>query len=422
MNTKWGSKEDLIILCHKAAEFGMAVYFDVVLNHQAGADSKEKCQVIEVDKHDRLQEIGEPREIEAWFGFEFAGRGDRYSTLKYHWYHFSGTDYDADSHETGIFRVLGENKGWSDSVGKANGNSDFLMFSNLDYSHSEVQEDVKNWGVWLVRELQLKGIRFDACPHVSQRFTNEWIAHLEKHFGPKSLFLVGEYWTYNIGPLLAYLDGMQHKWSLFDAPLLSNFSRLSQEFQGDLRTVFDGSLVKERPDQAVTLVMNHDTQPGQTVRTPVEGFFKGLAYALILLRREGYPQVFYGDLYGMGGDSPEPPACGGKLADIVLARKWYAYGDQVDYFDERNCLGFVRMGTWDRPYGLACVISNNGHTQKKMAVGAMHKGELWTDVLRWEMCLVEIDDDGYGVFPCHGNSVAIFVNQDAAGRNRFGKL
>jgi hypothetical protein len=31
--------------------------------------------------------------------------------------------------------------------------------------------------------------------------------------------------------------------------------------------------------------MNHDTQPGETVATPVEGLFKPLAYALILLRR-----------------------------------------------------------------------------------------------------------------------------------------
>ena len=97
---------------------------------------------------------------------------------------------------------------------------------------------------------------------------------------------------------------------------------------------------KASPTQAVTVVMNHDTQPGQTVATPIEGFFKPLAYALILLRLDGYPAVFYGDLYGTKGEHAEPPTCGGKLADLVLARKLYAYGVQEDYFNEANCVGW----------------------------------------------------------------------------------
>jgi alpha-amylase len=78
-------------------------------------------------------------------------------------------------------------------------------------------------------------------------------------------------------------------------------------------------------------VVNHDTQPGQTVETPVEGFFKPLAYSLILLHRDGYPSIFHGDLYSTKGDNPEPPCCGDKLADLILARKLFAYGELNDY-------------------------------------------------------------------------------------------
>src|SRR6202044_1377600 len=109
---------------------------------------------------------------------------------------------------------------------------------------------------------------------------------------------------------------------------LYNFSRISMTEKGDLRSVFDKTLVQAEPYNAVTLVMNHDTQPGQTVETPIEPFFKPLAYALILLRQEGYPELFYGDLYGMKGEHPEPPSCKGKLPDLALARKLYAYGEQ----------------------------------------------------------------------------------------------
>ena len=43
---------------------------------------------------------------------------------------------------------------------------------------------------------------------------------------------------------------------------------------------------------------NHDTQPLQALESPVEAWFKPLAYALILLRAEGYPCIFYPDYYG----------------------------------------------------------------------------------------------------------------------------
>jgi alpha-amylase len=94
---------------------------------------------------DRTEETSEPYEIEAWVGFDFPGRGDKYSSQKYRWEHFSGTDYDAKTKKRGIFKIVGENKGWSNSVDNESGNADFLMFADIDYSHPEVQKNVKNW-------------------------------------------------------------------------------------------------------------------------------------------------------------------------------------------------------------------------------------------------------------------------------------
>ena len=50
---------------------------------------------------------------------------------------------------------------------------------------------------------------------------------------------------------------------------------------------------------AVTFVDNHDSEPGQALESFIEDWFKPLAYALILLRKEGLPCVFYGDYYGI---------------------------------------------------------------------------------------------------------------------------
>lgn len=165
--------------------------------------------------------------------------------------------------------------------------------------------------------------------------------------------------------------------------------------------------------------MNHDTQPYQALEAPIADWFKPLAYALILLRGQGYPCVWYGDLYGIKGEHPFPPSCGGILPKIMLARKLYAYGEQKDYFDFETCLGWVKYGTWDRPSGCAVVISNAGPGEKRMHVGEIHKGEKWTDVLGWSDREVEIGEDGYGTFVCGQCSVSIFVNKDAEGRDRF---
>lgn len=216
-----------------------------------------------------------------------------------------------------------------------------------------------------------------------------------------------------------WLDSMNRKFALFDAPLLYNFNRLSTTPDADLRTVFDNSLTKRDPVNSVTCVMNHDTQPGQTMDTPIEGWFKPLAYAFILLQDAGYPCLFYGDLFGLKGDDPQPPAADGKIPDMALARKLYAHGSQEEYLDNANCVGFVRRGNEKHHAGLACVMSNKGPGEIRMAVGDMHKGQVWTDVLGWHTEEVTIDEDGYGLFKCHGTSVSIWVRKDAEGRDKF---
>jgi alpha-amylase len=169
---------------------------------------------------------------------------------KYHWYHFSGTDWDAANERKAIFQLKGEGKSWSESVDDEDGNADYMMFADLDYSHPEVQEDVKNWGPWVTKEVGLKGFRLDAVQHFSQRFTNEWVEHVRKECGD-DIFMVGEFWTNDTEAMSRWLDEMHRKFSLFDAPLLYNFSRLSTTEAADLRTVFDNTLVKRDPLNAV---------------------------------------------------------------------------------------------------------------------------------------------------------------------------
>lgn len=102
--------------------------------------------------------------------------------------------------------------------------------------------------------------------------------------------------------------------------------------------------------------------------------FKLQAYALILLRGEGHPSVlclfsavhyradnhprrcvFYGDLYPNRECDTSPIAP--TLLKLIELRKKHAYGPVKDYFYDKNCIGFVRMGEQDRE-GCVVVISN----------------------------------------------------------------
>src|SRR5206468_1208976 len=114
------------------------------------------------------------------------------------------------------------------------------------------------------------------------------------------LFAVGEYWAPdNIPVMLRYIDTMDGKIALFDAGLHKNLYRASIEGRDfNLACMFNDTIVATRPVHAVTIAGNHDTQPLQLLESPIEEWFKPSAYALILLREQGYPCVFYPDLFG----------------------------------------------------------------------------------------------------------------------------
>jgi alpha-amylase len=75
----------------------------------------------------------------------------------------------------------------------------------------------------------------------------------------------------------------------------------------------------------------------QALEAPVEAWFKPLAYALILLRENGVPSVFYPDLFGAsyddtGGDGEtyhiDMPVIE-QLHELILARQRFAHGVQT---------------------------------------------------------------------------------------------
>ena len=64
------------------------------------------------------------------------------------------------------------------------------MFADIDHNHPEVKAEIKKWALWLIHELKLEGIRFDAVKHFSEDFLLELITYITDNI-KKDLFFVG---------------------------------------------------------------------------------------------------------------------------------------------------------------------------------------------------------------------------------------
>ncbi len=414
VRTKYGTRAEFENAVRALHEQNVKVYLDAVLNHKAGADEKETFYVKRVKSENRYEELGDAYEIEGWTHFSFPGRGKKYSEFEWHWYHFSGIDYDARHNKSGVFKIQGEGKDWSHNVDHEKGNYDYLMFANVDYKHPDVVREVTRWGEWAIRVFNLDGFRMDAVKHISRPFVSNFLRSVRKSF-QREVYAVGECWKNDDGELSFFLDETKEQLDLFDVPLHFNLHKASQEGANfDLRTLMQGTLVQTHPTLAVTFVDNHDSQAGQSLESPVADWFKAAAYALILLQKEGYPCLFYGDYYGVRGET----SIHREVIDILLKiRRERAYGEQWDYMDDAHVVGFARSGDESHPHsGLALLISNQEDAEKTMNVGNLHAGEHWVEATGcYPDKQITIDPEGNATFLVPAGKVAVWHNAVSPG-------
>ena len=283
------------------------------------------------------------------------------------------------------------------------------MFADIDFDHPEVVEEMKKWGIWVSNELNLDGMRLDAIKHINDQFIKHFLEAVRNNRG-NDFYAVGEYWKNDIDSLNEYLSHVQYKVDLFDVPLHYNMYTASQQGRDyDLQNLLKDTLVTNHPDLAVTFVDNHDSQRGSSLESQIKDWFKPIAYGLILLMKNGYPCIFYGDYYGVKGKkSPHR-----LILDILLdARQKYAHGEQQDYFDHPNTVGFVRLGDEEHPgSGLALLLSNGDNGDKIMNVGKNRKGEIWHEITGDIKDEVTIDENGNGKFTVSGGKLSVWVKK-----------
>ena len=421
VRTKYGTKDEFVAAVKAAKDAGISVYADTVFNHKLGADEEEEAQAKPLNPDNRNEALGDFETVKVWTHFTFPGRQGKYSEMEWHWHHFTATNYNAYADEDAPNAIyLFEGASFDQNVDLEKGNFDYLMGCDLNMEHPEVVGELNHWGEWFTDLTGVDGFRFDAVKHVGADFFSAWLGRLREKTG-KDLFAVGEYWSFEVNALQSFINTTGGQISLFDAPLHNTFHTAGNGGHDfDMRQIFEHSLVLQQPSLAVTLVENHDTQPLQGLEAVIEAWFKPLAYALILLRKDGYPCIFYADYYGAdyqdyGQDGNEyeinMPSHRFMIDVMLDARKRYAYGEQYDYFDHNNCVGFTRLGDDEHPGALAVVLSNGEAGTKTMETGQANK--VYQDATENIKDTITTDENGWAEFRCNAGSVSVWVPQEA---------
>jgi alpha-amylase len=413
--TKYGDRTQYLDAIKTIQQHGLQVYADAVLNHRMGGDGKEVVKATPFSQDDRLNPKGWQRDVNVYTHYNFPGRQGKHSEFQWHWWHFDAVDYDDYSHEGNTIYLL-DGKKFDDYVALEKGNFAYLMGCDLDFQSQEVREEVTRWGEWYLDTTGVDGFRIDAVKHISAWFFPQWLDELKGYVG-KDVFAVGEYWYNDINALHWYLNTSGGKMSLFDVPLHYNFHYASKSGGNyDMRRILDGTLMQQRPTHAVTFVENHDSQPLQALESTVEPWFKPLAYALILLRAEGYPCVFYGDYYGAeyedwGRDGNRYkiflPSHRWLIDKFLYARQNFAYGAQYDYFDHPNVIGWTRLGDQEHPHAIAVIMSDGPGGSKWMEVGKPNAK--FYDLTEHIKEPVYTNEWGWAQFRCQGGSVSVWI-------------
>ena len=406
IETKYGTKDEYLQAINALHENGINVYADIVLNHKIGADEAETLYASEEEAQDRNRDKSSFEKIKAWTKYNFTARNNKYSDFKWNHNHFNGTDWDESGRRNGIFRFYGKN--WDQNVDQENGNYDYLMGADIDFNNLEVVNELKKWGKWYLETTSVDGFRLDAVKHIKSTFMAEWIKWMREI---KPINCVGEYWNRDMEALKWYIYKTNSTIPLFDVPLHYNLYEASTSNGSfDMSKIFDNTLVKQEPELAVTFVDNHDTEPGQALFSWIQDWFKPLAYALILLRKDGLPTVFYGDYYGIPSQNVLPQK--ESIEQMLAIRKKYSYGEQIDYFDAHDIVAWVRTGDDMHPMsGCVVIMSDGPGGGKTLNVGNRLANKVFYDCTGNVKETVYVDQEGNGIFYCNGGSVSVWVRK-----------
>jgi len=368
--TWFGSKDELVELIKTAHDNGLQVYADLVINHNSGGDKQETNPI---DNQIRWTKFSPQSQ-------EF-GRN---------WECFHPCSYETYDGET------------------------FGDMPDLCHRNPYVYGNILKYVRWLVETIGYDGFRFDFVKGYGS-WTATSIQELrikrnEQYFKP---YGVGECWDSD-RIINNWLDAT-NEWSdnpidAFDFPLRDRLKALCDSYGYSLTNLIQpGTLLKDRPSQAVTFVENHDIARSNPIVND-----KMLAYAFILTH-EGYPCVFWQDYFNLQLAKENSP---NGIEALVKIHEQNAGGTTTTLHVDDNLYTMQRNGTTNQP-GLIFVLNNLGdswagqwvetkwkNVKFKAAAWGSHQNETEAPIEKWTQ------SDGWGEFFSPPRGYAVYIPQD----------
>ena len=94
---------------------------------------------------------------------------------------------------------------------------------------------------------------------------------------------------------------------------------------------------------------------------------------------------------------------------MLFARQNYAFGEQHDYFDHPNTIGWTRMGDAEHPEGMAVIMSNGSEGSKHMRLPAANC--TYVDLTEHIGESITADEQGWAELRCNSGSVSVWVKR-----------
>lgn len=323
--TWFGTKAELVGLIKEAHQNDLAVYADLVINHNSGGDEQEVNPLITGENNLR------------WT--KFTPKSNKFLR---DWTCFHPSIYEKNDQAT------------------------FGDMIDLCHRNPDVYKGFMDYSRWLIEEIGFDGFRYDFVkgfgPWIVHAIHNALYPAKAPNFSP---FAVGECWDKET-LITEWLDEVNHDLNksacAFDFNLRDRLKGLCDSYGYSLRKLAKpGVLTFDRPMEAVTFVENHDTErEGAIIKD------KMLAYAVILTH-EGYPCIFWKDYFNWNLAQKGTP---NGIEALVELHERYAGGSTNVLYEDDNVYIMERTGHENQP-GLILVINNygnswNGHQVKTL--------------------------------------------------------
>lgn len=384
--TKYGNRLDLRAACRKLSDAGLKVYHDQVHNHLMGGQNEAGIWCRHVMKNNK-NECARPGC--QWFQSNIPTR--------FPWVGLDHNHFDAyHPNENDCWILSGKRfdcEAYQDPWGGC----------DLDFDSVEVLKKLEEFGKWFKQEVLVDGYRFDAVKHIRPKGTLGFLTSMRCSAGA-NMFAVGEFLHDDVKLLHNYITATLGQISLFDVPLQRKLVWASQQGRGfDVGSLFNDTLTQEQPTLAVSYVHSHDDCPpihGQKRRGYYVGdWFISQAYALILLRDQGYPMVADVDCLR----HPD------MIRRYMLLRQNCTYGHREDRFDHRNTVGWSFYGGHGFDNSMAVVITNGDHGRKWLSTEKPYTR--YRDFIDALGHSIQTNENGWAEFECPAGGTSVWVEE-----------